>query len=234
MKYASGVKIVPLDNNFTVVRSDVHLTTSPGYFLVFPPTVRRVRYGSSFGGARIHNNLPIYNIFPYFSGILFWCRKNIVSVTFTLTPTTWDILLISLAEYLIQTCQCFFNNLSVLHGKTCVLINDCIGHFVQTVVLCHWLGISCKSFLDSVGYHIWCVILLIVCILQPFWMLCIVIWCSPVYWLWLKPWWCILVLLIYDDGCGCWFLPFCGCWSFQVASKFHPWGCGSLGWTVIF
>ena len=51
------------------------------------------------------------------------------------------------------------------------------------------------------------------------------------------PWWCILILLIYNDGWGLvqfWVLPWCRCWGCHVARKFHPRRFGCLGWIVMF
>ena len=42
MKRASGVEIVLLNNNFSVIMSDVCVLTSPRYLISFAPTVSQV------------------------------------------------------------------------------------------------------------------------------------------------------------------------------------------------
>ena len=95
-----------------------------------------------------------------------------------------------------------FYELSVIHGYPCFLINDCIGHFGQVVMLFYWLGVYFHIFFESSGYQVLCVLNLIVYIMQQFLVLGILLWSSPLYCLYFYPWWCILVFVICDNGCG--------------------------------
>ena len=65
-------------------------------------------------------------------------------------------------------------------------------------------------------------------------LLCIIWWCSPNYWLCFHTCWYIIVFLVWNDGCGFWVLTFCRYWGFPFAGKFHPRICGSLGWIDMF
>ena len=159
-------------------------------------------------------------------------EKNVYTSS-TLPSTHWYSLPILLANDLIQTSLCFefFYDMSVLHVKFYVLIKDCIGYFGQIVVLCRQLRVSCQNFLETVCYQVWCVLHLIVYTPQSSLVLCIVRWCSPIYWIWLHPQWSILAPLICNDVCGCgwfWIFPCCRCWDSQVYWNSYPWMCVSL------
>ena len=70
-------------------------------------------------------------------------QKNIVYVPFTFPPTPWDIRPTLLAKdfYPNWSMLWVFNYLSILCGKSFVLINYFIGNFGDIVVLCHWLRV---------------------------------------------------------------------------------------------
>ena len=80
---------------------------------------------------------------------------------------------------------------------SCVIINNCIGHFGQMVVLCHWLQVSCNILLETVGYQLQSIIHFIVYINYPLLMLCIVHWC-----------WCVLYrICLLGKVCYCGLVP---------------------------
>ena len=91
----------------------------------------------------IHNNLPSYHTFPSIFRYIVVGQKNIVYVPFTFPPTPWDILPTLLAKdfYTNWSMLWVFNYLSILCGKSFVLINYFIGNFGDIVVLCHWLRV---------------------------------------------------------------------------------------------
>ena len=64
-------------------------------------------------------------------------------------------------------------------ANTYVIINYFIVHIGQIVVLCHQLGVSCNFFVEIAGHKVWCVLQLIVYILQPFLMSCVVRYSPP-------------------------------------------------------
>ena len=87
-------------------------------------------------------------------------------------------------------------------------------------MLCYWVGIYCNILLDTVGYQLWCVLHLIVYIPQPSWVSCNILWRPLMYWICFHPCCCIIVLLICNDGCGFWVLPFCRCWGLNFLGSF--------------
>ena len=77
MKRSSGVEIVLLNNNFDIVISAVCVLNSPGYLIRFPPTVRRVRYGSYFGGKNPQQYDHMSHLYFYFQVYFFVAGKTL-------------------------------------------------------------------------------------------------------------------------------------------------------------
>ena len=107
MKRASGVEMVLLNNNVSVVRSDVHVPTFPEYLINLPSTVKVGAIRVIFLRALIHNNLPICHIIPTVFRYIVVRQKIIVLVPSILMYTPWDIRTISSAKDLMQTGLCF-------------------------------------------------------------------------------------------------------------------------------
>ena len=71
MKCTSGVETVLLNNNFAVVRYAVLVKNSPVYMMGLSPTVRRVRFGSYFGGDNPQQSEDMLHLSLCFQ--LYWC-----------------------------------------------------------------------------------------------------------------------------------------------------------------
>ena len=124
-----------------------------------------------FLGVIIHNNPTICYVFPSVFSYIVVEYKNHCTCAFhpVINPLSYP-------EYHIykvfdpdwsEFWGCY--ELSVLHGDPCFLINDCIGHFDQIVMLCYWLGVSSQIFMETVGYQVCYVLQLITYTPQPSW-----------------------------------------------------------------
>ena len=63
------------------------------------------------------------------------------------------------------------------------------------------------------------------------------LYCYPLHWLCFRPMCCIIIVIIWNHGCGwVWFCNFCWCrcWGLQVARKFHSQRCGFHGFIFMY
>ena len=157
IKRAYGFQIILLNNCISIVRSYVLVLNPPGYFMRFPPSVRLVRYWSYFWGRESTTIRPYIKYFLLFSSILLWVRKTIVFVISNHSPKPWCQTKYIIGKGFDPNWSVFrvFNELYVLHDNPCVLSNDYIGNFIQTVMLCYWLGVSCQIYSKTVLYQVW-------------------------------------------------------------------------------
>ena len=140
MKRSSGVEMVPSSNNFAAFRAAICVMTYPVYLMRLPPTVRRVQYGSYFGGNNPQQSAHMQHFYFYFQIHCCVTGRKLSLWLPTILQLT-EIACLSNWKRIWSTLVCVLNfyELYVLHGDTCVLTNGFIGYFGYIVVLCHRL-----------------------------------------------------------------------------------------------
>ena len=173
--------------------------------------------------------------FLLFSGILFWRRKKLCLCL----PPCHQLLEIAYQYHWIiiwaKLVLIFwvFNEMFVLYGKTCVLINYFIGNFGQIFMLCYWLGFSRNIFGDSWISRVVCPSLDCVYYTSIFGVVYYIMVFPRVLDL-LPP--SVVYTLLPHIRQWVWVLSFSFCrqWGFPFANKFHPRRCSIIEWIDMF
>ena len=124
-KRASGVEIVLLNNKIFIFRSAVRVLILSGYLMRLTPTMKQVRCRSYFWGKDSKKSAHISHLSFYFQAYCCGTETNCVfefhSATNFLNQPVYII-----GKWFDSNWSIFLNEVSVLHGNHCVLINDWI------------------------------------------------------------------------------------------------------------
>ncbi len=124
------------------VRSPVGVEQSPGWFILSPPTVKRVRSFSSLFGLYSHTNLPYVTSRHQSTGISCLVMKKIVSVPNIQVPTPCANHLNSLADECVHASQYFGWVISCLYLSIFPDSSSKIACAVSDMMLCSIMFIA--------------------------------------------------------------------------------------------
>ena len=149
-KRASEVEIVLLTNNFSIVRYAVSEMISPWILDKVATEFEVIAIQVILLGAVLHNNLPISHIvLSVFRYIVVGQKNNVCAFHPSANLLVYQGYLIG--KIFESKCSLIWGSyyMSTIHVYSCVLMNGCIVHSGQIVLLYHWLSVSRFIYLNT-------------------------------------------------------------------------------------